>query len=433
MATEIIMPRVDMDMTEGKIAAWYVKNGDAVSKGQVLFEIETDKATMEVDAPMAGTIQGITAEIGVSMLVGTNLGWIQATGEQLAGDFPVFSEDTSQVSIAHSADIFSGMPAPRNEFEGGKLANLPSDEAAGEDRVLRATPLARSLARSHGLDLLAIAGSGFSGRIQGDDVTQAASKTSISLHVISALNLNWITRAKGIPLVLLHGFGADHGVWLSLASRLQGVSVIGIDLPNHGKSGLTVVRSIDEVAGTVVARLDQEGVSDFHLLGHSMGGAVAMAMIALVGQRLQSLSLLAPAGLGTEINGDFIDGLCKADSEDSLKPWLALLVNDKNLLTSSFVATAFKQLQSVQKRLNLRAMADVLMPGGIQATAKRIELESLRIPTKVIWGTDDKIIPIAHARGLPARVALHVLSDVGHLSYIEASHVVAELLTEQMR
>ena len=75
------MPRVDMDMTEGKIAFWHVKNGDAVTKGQVIFEIETDKATMEVDAPVAGTMGGIQGTVGESVLVGTNLGWILAEGE----------------------------------------------------------------------------------------------------------------------------------------------------------------------------------------------------------------------------------------------------------------------------------------------------------------------------------------------------------------
>ncbi|MFP5476268.1 MAG: biotin/lipoyl-containing protein, partial [Gammaproteobacteria bacterium] len=81
MATEVILPRVDMDMAEGKIAHWYVKDGDAVRKGQVLFEIETDKATMEVDAPADGTMHGIRGEIGVSMPVGEIVGWILAAGE----------------------------------------------------------------------------------------------------------------------------------------------------------------------------------------------------------------------------------------------------------------------------------------------------------------------------------------------------------------
>ena len=158
-----------------------------------------------------------------------------------------------------------------------------------------------------------------------------------------------------------------------------------------------------------------------------------MAMIAMVADRMKSLTLLAPAGLGADINGGFIDGLCRANSEASLKPWLAELFHDESLLTSSFVATAFKQLESPQKREGLRSMAQALMPDGTQATSKRGELDGLSVPTKVIWGADDRIIPMKHAQGLPGRVALHVLKNVGHLSYIEAGDVVATLLIEQMR
>ena len=75
MASEVIMPRVDMDMEEGKIAIWYVKNGDTVTKGQPLFDIETDKATMEVEAHVSGVVQGIHGEVGVMMPVGTVVAW----------------------------------------------------------------------------------------------------------------------------------------------------------------------------------------------------------------------------------------------------------------------------------------------------------------------------------------------------------------------
>ena len=78
-------------------------------------------------------------------------------------------------------------------------------------------------------------------------------------------------------------------------------------------------------------------------------------------------------------------------------------------------------------------MAQALMPDGTQATSKRGELNSLEVPTKVIWGSDDKIIPVKHAQGLPGRVALHVIKNVGHLSYVEASDLVATLVIEQMR
>ena len=425
MATEVIMPRVDMDMTEGKIAFWYVKNGDAVTKGQVIFEIETDKATMEVDAPVSGTIDGIRGAVGESVLVGTNLGWILAAGESLAAE----KSDNAEAAIHAESD--GELPAA--EALPIAVAEKLDGATAIDKSSLRATPLARSLAHNKGVDLTSIAGSGPNGRVQGADVEQATAAAPLQGEAPAALHLNWIVKAEGVPLVLLHGFGADQGGWRNLAAQIKGVPIIGIDLPNHGKSKSSAVRSLDDVATAVVARLDQEGVHAFHLLGHSMGGATAMAMIAMVADRMKSLTLLAPAGLGADINGGFIDGLCRANSEASLKPWLAELFHDESLLTSSFVATAFKQLESPQKREGLRSMAQALMPDGTQATSKRGELDGLSVPTKVIWGADDRIIPMKHAQGLPGRVALHVLKNVGHLSYIEAGDVVATLLIEQMR
>ena len=417
------MPRVDMDMTEGKIAFWYVKNGDAVTKGQVIFEIETDKATMEVDSPVAGTIDGIQGTIGESILVGTNLGWILAEGESLAVQKPAIAEEPTKEQLPDKLAVPETAPVAVTQVLAEKFTADPSS--------LRATPLARSLAYTRGIDLLSISGSGPHGRVQGADVMQVGAAASKGADF--DLHLNWIVQAKGVPLVLLHGFGADQGGWRNLASLIKGAPVIGIDLPNHGKSKSSAIGSLEDMAAAVVSRLDQEGVRDFHLLGHSMGGATAMAMISMVTPRLKSLTLLAPAGLGADINGDFVDGLCRANSEASLKPWLAELFHDERLLTSSFVATAFKQLESPQKREGLRAMANALMPDGTQATSQRAALDNLTVPTKVIWGTNDKIIPLKHANGLPGRVALHVLKNVGHLSYIEASDIVAALLMEQLR
>ncbi|MFX3893566.1 biotin/lipoyl-containing protein, partial [Streptococcus suis] len=64
MPTEVILPKVDMDMETGQISRWYAKEGDSVSKGQLLFEIETDKAAMEVDAPASGILRDVKAAEG---------------------------------------------------------------------------------------------------------------------------------------------------------------------------------------------------------------------------------------------------------------------------------------------------------------------------------------------------------------------------------
>lgn len=82
MAVEVILPKVDMDMETGQISRWYAKDGDTVAKGQLLFEIETDKAAMEVDAPASGILADISAAEGTVVPVGQAVAWIYAEGEE---------------------------------------------------------------------------------------------------------------------------------------------------------------------------------------------------------------------------------------------------------------------------------------------------------------------------------------------------------------
>ena len=81
MAVEIVMPRVDMDMTSGRMGRWHAAEGAHVKKGETLFEIETDKAAMEVDAPASGVLKFVAASEGDVLPVGACIGWIVAEGE----------------------------------------------------------------------------------------------------------------------------------------------------------------------------------------------------------------------------------------------------------------------------------------------------------------------------------------------------------------
>lgn len=417
MAVELILPRVDMDMSEGKIAHWYVKNGDTVSKGQVVFEIETDKATMEIDAAADGIVQGIDGVVGVTMPVGQIVGWILQPGEAVPN-----------IGVAGVApDAPQGMdPAPAPAASPA----APEASTAGQPSLLRATPLARSLARERGVDLNKVRGSGPDGRVLAADL--AGIKRPAAPASTGALNLHWFSRHEGAPLVLLHGFGTSQGSWRVLADQLRDLPVLGIDLPNHGKSPRAATPSFDAVAQAVLDRLDSEGINEVHLLGHSMGGGTALALAGLLGSRLRSLTLLAPAGLGPEINGAFVDGILRANSDASLRPWLAQLFGDASRLSGSFVATALQELGNDTKRAGLAAMAASLLPDGTQAESLRSRLEGLVMPVKLLWGRLDRVLPVHQAEGLPGNVALHTLPSVGHLPQIEAAPLVAALVRQQL-
>jgi pyruvate dehydrogenase E2 component (dihydrolipoamide acetyltransferase) len=158
MPVEVIMPKVDMDMATGKIAKWHVREGDAVKKGALLFEIETDKAAMEIDAPSDGVIRNITAVEGAIVPVGQTVVLIYQEGE--AALKPAVSE------LSHPVRPIP--PAPRPDAV--QNAVLPAASASGH---FPATPLARRLARQGGITIETITGSGPRGRIAAIDVQGA--------------------------------------------------------------------------------------------------------------------------------------------------------------------------------------------------------------------------------------------------------------------
>ncbi len=158
MPVEVIMPKVDMDMSTGRIAKWHVKEGDAVKKGALLFEIETDKAAMEIDAPSDGVIRNITAVEGAVVPVGHAVAFIYQEGE--AASKPLV--------VQLSRPVRPVPPALRPDAV--QNAVLPAASASGH---FPATPLARRLARQGGISLEIIKGSGPRGRIAAIDVQGA--------------------------------------------------------------------------------------------------------------------------------------------------------------------------------------------------------------------------------------------------------------------
>ena len=169
MAVEVILPRVDMDMTTGKITKWFVAEGETVARGEALFEIESDKAAMEIEAPAAGVLSGVTGRPGDELPVGTVVGWIVAPGETFAEPKPA----TAGVPVARDPEPTpSAWANDKPEAEAEPSQSVEAHDERGE----RATPKARRLARDHGLPLTEIAGSGPSGRIQASDVIAEAAK-----------------------------------------------------------------------------------------------------------------------------------------------------------------------------------------------------------------------------------------------------------------
>lgn len=419
MAIEIIFPRVDMDMETGKITRWFVAEGEAVTKGQLLFEIETDKAAMEIDATANGVVRGVTGHPGDTLAVGAVVGWIYAVDE-------AYSE-AAPVGVAQKAvDAVPAAAMPKAEA----AATVASGAPGAASTELRATPKARHLAHLAGVEIGGIVGSGPHGRVQARDVETSVPPAAVS---VGLLHCEWLARGEGTPIVFVHGFGADLNSWRPLLGYFPpGRGALGIDLPGHGQSLLGDQLSLEALAGALAATLAAQGVGAAHLVGHSLGAAVATAYAALWPAKVLSLTLLSPGGLGPQINGAFVTGFLAAQSEASLAPWVRLLATDEAALGTAMVKTTLRQRSSLGIGEAQAKLAAALFPDGTQAFDTRTALAKYPGPVKIIVGTDDRIIPAHHARGLPGHVAVHLFSGIGHMPHFEARAAVALLVQDNV-
>jgi pyruvate dehydrogenase E2 component (dihydrolipoamide acetyltransferase) len=174
--------------------------------------------------------------------------------------------------------------------------------------------------------------------------------------------------------------------------------------------------------------MDAVGVPSAHLAGHSLGGAVSLAVARRAPQRVRSLTLIASAGLGEEINGAYIDGFVAAADRRTLKPVLSQLFSDAGLVTRQLVddMLKYKRLEGVDAAL--RTLAGRLFRDGRQANVLRQTAVASGRPVLVIWGGNDQVIPVAHAHGVAGQARVEVLAGRGHMVQMEAAGEVNRLV-----
>ncbi len=422
MAYEVILPRVDMDMETGKISRWAVKPGETVKKGQLLFEIETAKAAMEIEAEHDGILGTVLAQEGDELPVGQVVAYLYAPGEAV--------QDAKDLSAGSATQAVAEAPVATSEAVMRAVERVGSAMEQGQEAGLRATPLARRLAKDQGLDLASIAGSGPRGRVQAADVEASAAPGAPTGE---ALAYQWRGAAKGPVVVLLHGFAADAAGFQPLFAPLEADNrLLLIDLPGHGKSSGVAAQGFAGLVAAVKQTLIASGAGRVHLVGHSLGGAVAAALAADKTLDVASLTLLSPAGLGPEINGAFLNGITRAREPESLKAWLALLVSDASLVTDAFARAAWRGREDEVLLAAQEAMADALFPDATQTASVRALVEGLACPVRVLVGLEDRVIPPAQALSLTGAVALHRLKGVGHAPHLEAPDLVARLIRQSV-
>ena len=257
----VTMPKWGLSMQEGKVNLWLKEVGDKIEPGEEILEVESEKISGAVEAATAGVLRRQVAQADEVLPVGALLGVIA-------------DKDVDDALIDELIARFQAEFVP------------PS----------------------------------------ADDADSGPQTQTVKVGDIEVRYLKLGEDAAGKePLLLIHGFGGDLNNWLfNHAPLSESRAVYALDLPGHGSTTkVTGINSLDGLAEVVVGFMDAVGLECAHLAGHSMGGGVSLAVAKRAPNKVKSLSLIASAGLGSEINGAYIDGFVSAASRNALKPVLA--------------------------------------------------------------------------------------------------------------
>jgi pyruvate dehydrogenase E2 component (dihydrolipoamide acetyltransferase) len=161
VAVSVVMPALEMAQETGKLVSWKKKEGEAVKKGEILLEVETDKAVVEIEAGGDGILKGVTAREGDVVPVGQTIGWLLKDGEAVpASAGPGSGASGRKMDAVPAAAVAAPPPPP------------PAPVSVAGARI---SPKARRLAREQGVDIGSVRGSGRNGEILADDILKAAS------------------------------------------------------------------------------------------------------------------------------------------------------------------------------------------------------------------------------------------------------------------
>jgi pyruvate dehydrogenase E2 component (dihydrolipoamide acetyltransferase) len=362
----VVMPKWGLAMQEGMVARWLVEEGAQIAAGEEILDIETSKIANVFESPVAGTLRRRVVGEGETVPVGALLG-VVADDAVPDGELDGFVAAFQEQFSAHAAEAAETGPEPATIEAGGRRFRY-LEMGAGE----------------------------------------------------------------GPPVLFIHGFGGDLYSWQFNQEALAESHVTyALDLPGHGGSTKDLgsgQADVGALAAAVIDFLDAKEIGKAHLVGHSLGGAIALDLALNHPERVASATLLCPAALGPEINMVYIDGFMQARRRKQLQPVLEMLVADPAMVSREMIEEVlkYKRLDGVEAALN--RIAGDTFAGGRQALQLTGRLGELSVPVQVIWGRKDQILPASHAEGLPASVSVTLLDDAGHMAHMEKAAEVNQNL-----
>ncbi len=238
--------------------------------------------------------------------------------------------------------------------------------------------------------------------------------------------------AAGSPVVFLHGFGGLASNWALIQDQIgEQRRTLAFDLPGHGRSlNYPEFGEVKIAARAIIAELDARKISKAHLVGFSMGGAVAALIGLFAPEKVSSLTLLAPGGFGPEINFRTLQAYAKAETGAEFRLLMPQFFGFNSEISDAFIEQQIIARKPEGANKALQKIANLLFDGSKQGVIPLRPLIDIGAPIKVLWGTQDNILPTRQAHKLPGEIATHVFSDTGHMLIEEQPDAVIRLIFE---
>lgn len=358
----ILMPKWGLAMHEGAIVDWHVAEGEQVSTGMTICDIETNKITNEFESPADGTVLRLVKQTGEMIDVGAVIAVVGETGTDDNVIDALIAEHESAGEEGAGEDGDNG-PATV-ETDAGEIAYRASGDETGAETIL-----------------------------------------------------------------LLHGFGGDHGNWGMLQSALpQQFRVIAMDLPGHGGStrnvGNGTPRDLAKAVLSFARALDLRAV---HLVAHSFGANVAAATLAQDSQLAKTLTVIAPPAFGAVPNSDYVEGFVGAQRKKDMRPVMEMLFSDPDMVSRTMVNEAIAAYRDDEARSALETVGAALLkmkPSNPDQDAVFLAEKNANI----VWGDADAIVPLPDRARELAGDRFEIIEGAGHMPHVEYPDRVAALI-----
>jgi pyruvate dehydrogenase E2 component (dihydrolipoamide acetyltransferase) len=229
--------------------------------------------------------------------------------------------------------------------------------------------------------------------------------------------------ARG-TLLLLHGFSGDRQTWSGFATAMarSGFHLVAPDLPAHGLTEIDA-EGVEDLVAPLKHFIEFLGPGPIEVIGHSLGAYAAVRLVLSGQPSIRRLTLLSPAGLGPEIDGEFVMGVAAMRNAGALAHWLRRLSVRPPTLSDATLAEMATELSKGR----LARLSQSLVQSGQQQIDIVSGLDRLQVPIRVVFGLQDRIIPWQQVANLPAKVAVHLINQAGHMPHWDQLSAVTQL------